>query len=94
MDSLSASIKSKRRCIMAKEGKVRLPKPVSTAQDSDYEAYLAQFDPAGDRRLLSQEILRLRSIIRGLGGDPVEKAVAAPVRTRVRAQDEIDNALI
>jgi hypothetical protein len=73
--------------------KVRLPKPISVALDADYEAYLAQFDPAGDRRLLSQEILRLRSIIRDLGGEPIEKT-STPVRVKIKAQDEIDNSLI
>lgn len=46
---------------MAKEHK--LPKPASCATNAELEAYANQFDPAGDRRVLAVEILRLRKLI-------------------------------
>jgi hypothetical protein len=84
--SRTVSINFYRRIPVAREGKVRLAKPVSTASDENYVKYAEQFDPAGDRRLLANEILRLRKMVRGLGGEPVEASTTKP--------ESVDDALI
>lgn len=78
--------------------KFRLPKPISTASNEDYIQYLQQFDPTGDRRVLSEEILRLRSLVTDLGGNPVEEKVPALLKllvsTRKDPTSSSDDALI
>jgi hypothetical protein len=74
---------------LMREGKVRLTKPVATASDENYVRYAEQFDPAGDRRLLANEILRLRAMLRALSIDPVQTPVE-----KAKAADSVDDALI
>jgi hypothetical protein len=41
----------------------KLPKPASCATDGELKAYLVQFAETGDRRVLAEEILRLRDML-------------------------------
>jgi hypothetical protein len=83
---------------MAKEHK--LPKPASCATDEELANYLAQFDPSGDRRVLSEELLRLRKLADGmfedLGTGDWDKAIrtAKPVTEAAKIKVDNDNALI
>lgn len=80
---------------MAKQFK--LPKPASTATDKELADYASQFDPSGDRRILAEEILRLRKLIDNPEGTGLVVQLQPLVRLPKPAEakrEEIDNALI
>jgi hypothetical protein len=77
--------------------KIHLPKPASCATDEELKSYSEQFDPAGDRRVLAEEILRLRSLI----DNPRDTGLVVQLQPFLRTEKpsvvrtrEVDDALI
>lgn len=62
--------------------KVKLPKPASSATDAQLDAYISTNGllPGGDKRVLTEEIQRLRKLCRKHGVDESEIMLPAPVK--------------
>lgn len=65
----------------------KLPKPVSSATDEQLQAYIDGHLEGGDKRVLAEEVMRLRKMLSGVGL-PEKGLVFPPPAPQPKEQEE------